>query len=133
MALAITLLALGVAVMGFLVRRARLRVEAHGVRWGWANLGFTMRREDLATVKIFRDAVALVPRRGSTWYVSARDWERFEEVGPALVKAGLPVETHEGTAPLQARMQSYGRVLNGLLLFDVLLALLGLLTALSVR
>ncbi len=132
MALAITLLAFGIAIMGFLVRRARLRVEAGGVRWGWDLVGFTLRREELSAINVYTDAVALLPHRGSTWYVSARDWDRFDELAPALAAAGLTVQKHARTAPLGARMQSYGRVLNGLLIIDVGLALLGLLTALSV-
>lgn len=107
---------LSVTLVGLAVRRARVTVEAGGVRWGWSWLGVRMDRDRLRGVAIYRDAIALVPRRGSTWFLSARDWDRFDALARAVARAGLPVETHDRDAPWRARLQSYGRVLDGLLI-----------------
>jgi len=101
--------------VGLAVRRASVEVGADGVRWGWRALGVRMDRGRIAQVAIYRDAVALEPRRGSTWFLSARDWDRFAALAVAMRRAGLPVVEHPRTAPWRARLQSYGRVLNGLM------------------
>jgi hypothetical protein len=103
---------MSVAVVGWAVRSARLRIDADGVRWGWDGLGFRMTRERLASVRIYDDTVALRPRRGSTWYLARRDWDGFDRVAPALRRAGLKTERRPGRAPLAARLQSYGLVLD---------------------
>jgi hypothetical protein len=36
-----------------------------------------------------------------------------------LRRAAIPVRDHDGRAPLRARLQSYGRFLDGLLVFAV--------------
>lgn len=111
-----------VAAVGYAVRRARLRIDGDGVRWGWSLFGFRMRPERLERIAAYRDAVAFTPKRGSTWYVSARDWHRFERIVGALRAAGLPFEEVPERAPLAARLQSYGAVLDGLLRANALAA-----------
>jgi hypothetical protein len=109
-----------VAGVGLAVRRARVTIEPGGVRWGWRWLGVRIDRDRLRSVDVHADAVVLRPRRGSTWHLSARDWERFAALVAAVERAGLPVIRHVGRAPLGARLQSYGRVLDGLLVLTML-------------
>lgn len=137
-----------VAMVGYAVRRARLRVDRDGVRWGWASIGFRMGPSRLRRVIVYRDAVALTPTRGSTWYLSRADWDGFERMPEALsealsgalastvarapiaASAGIVV-THAGRrAPLRARLQSYGRVLDALLILAAVAAIATLLLAL---
>ena len=121
-----------VAGVGFAVRRARLRIDFDGARWGWQLFGFRMKRTRIVRVAAYDDAVAFTPKRGSTWYVSHRDWHRFDEMVPALQAAGLPFEQHPERAPLAARLQSYGRVLDALLWADALAAGFALIASLTV-
>ena len=107
------------AFVGLAVRRARITIEAGGVRWGWTWLGVRMERERIRAVDIYDDAIALRPQRGSAWFLSARDWERFDALTRAVERAGFDV-TRAGTAPLAARLQSYGRVLDGLMILAII-------------
>jgi hypothetical protein len=116
--LAVPLVCWSVAAVGFAVRRARLRIDRDGVRWGWNDIGFRVTRDRMNRIDLYRDAIAVRQRRGSTWYVSGHDWDLFQRMPGALRRAGLPVETHERRAPLGARLQSYGIVLDLLLLAD---------------
>jgi hypothetical protein len=115
-----TLMFAGFAAVGLAVRRARVSVDASGVRWGWSWLGFRLERDTIRHADIYRDAVALRPRRGSTWYLSARDWDRWDALALAVERSGLTVIRHgDRGAPFGARLQSYGRVLDGLLLLTI--------------
>jgi hypothetical protein len=113
-----------VTLVGLAVRRARVTVDASGIRWGWSVVGVRMDKDRLRTVALYEDAIALVPRRGSRWFLSARDWDRFDALTRAVARAGLPVETHERKAPWRARLQGYGRVLDGLLIVAMIAATL---------
>lgn len=115
-----TLMFAGFAGVGLAVRRARITVDAGGVRWGWSFLGFRMDRDRIRGVDVYRDAIALRPRRGSTWFLSARDWERYDALVLAIERSGLAVTVHDARAPLGARLQSYGRVLDGLLVITMI-------------
>ena len=110
------------AVLGFLVRRARVAVTRDGIRWGWATLGFTQDAARIVTAHVYADGVALEAKRGSWWFLAARDWERFDALVRQLRRADLPVTDHEGKAPLRARLQSYGRFLDGLLYASIVAA-----------
>lgn len=123
------LMCFAVACLGFAVRAARLRVDSEGVRWGWRWGGFRMRRDRVRSVNAYRDAFALAPKRGSTWYLSRRDWNRFERVPAALRRAKIPFAQHEGRAPFAARLQSYGVVLDLLLVANALAATLAMIAA----
>jgi hypothetical protein len=105
-----------VTAVGLAVRSARIAIDPDGVRWGWSWLGFRMARARLVRADVFADGVALVSKRGS-WFLAARDWDRFDALVRALGRAGLPTTAHDHRAPWRARMQSYGRVLDGLLVF----------------
>jgi hypothetical protein len=131
-AMAMALTSASVALVGYLVRHARLRVDAQGVRWGWNIAGVRLSRERLTSAHVYEDAVAFEPRRGQFWYVSSRDWDRFDQIPGALARAQLPFSRRRGKAPLRARLQSYGRVLDGLLVLDLLLAVAGLMAALTI-
>lgn len=131
MLMVVSLMCASVAAVGYAVRRARLRIDADGVRWGWNEIGFRVTRDDMAGIDVYRDAVAVRQRRGSTWFVSGRDWDLFDRVPVALRRAGLPVESHTRRAPLGARLQSYGTVLDLLLVFDAVASVFALGVALG--
>jgi hypothetical protein len=126
------LICMSVAAVGFAVRSAHLRVDHDGVRWGWRWAGFRLGRDRLVRVDAYRDAFALKPKRGSTWYLSRRDWDNFDRVAQAMRAAGIEFTRHDRKAPIGARLQSYGGVLDTLLVLDALAALLALLAALVV-
>ncbi|TMQ19484.1 MAG: hypothetical protein E6J90_03375 [Deltaproteobacteria bacterium] len=107
------------AGLGFVVRRARVAITRDGVRWGWAMLGFHQPASRIATAHVYRDGIALEARRGSWWFIAARDWERFDVLVRHLRRADLPIRDHPVKAPLRARLQSYGRFLDLLLLGSV--------------
>jgi hypothetical protein len=109
-----------VALLGFYVRRAQVAVTRDGVRWGWASLGFTQEAARIVTAHVYRDGIALEAKRGSWWFLAARDWERFDALVRHLRRAELPIKDHDRKAPLRARLQSYGRFLDGLLVFCML-------------
>lgn len=104
-----------IALLGFAVRRAQLAVTRDGVRWGWEALNFTQQRARIVTAHAYEDGVALEARRGSWWFLAARDWDRFDALVRQLKRAELPVREHDTRAPLRARLQSYGRFLDALL------------------
>jgi hypothetical protein len=108
------------ALMGFIVRTARLAITRDGVRWGWDQVNFTQEAARIACAHIWRDGITLESRRGSWWFLGARDWDRFDALVRQLRRAELPFEEHATVAPLRARLQSYGRFLDGLLVFSVL-------------
>lgn len=115
----ITLMLAGFVAVGLAVRRARVTVDAGGVRWGWGWLGFRLERDRIRTVDIYRDAIAFRQRRGSTWFLTAWDWDRFDGLVLAVERAGLPTRVNDRRAPIGARLQSYGRVLDGLLVISM--------------
>ena len=117
------------ALLGFAVRRARLAVTRDGVRWGWTALGFTQQAARIVTAHVYRDGVALEARRGSWWFLAARDWDRFDALVRQLRRAELPIEDHDGNAPLRARLQSYGCFLDGLLIASMAAAVAVMLWA----
>jgi len=111
-----------VALLGFAVRRARVTVTRDGVRWGWSGLSFTQERARIARAHVWKDGVTLEARRGSWWFLAARDWDRFDALVRQLRRAELPVEDHSTAAPLRARLQSYGRFLDGMLVASMFAA-----------
>lgn len=125
---ALTAMALG--GLGAAVRRAQVAIAADGVRWGWGRWSVRMDRDRIVRVELFDDAIALRARRGSPWFLSRRDWDRFEQMRRAVAAAGLPAAEHARRAPLTARLQSYGRVLDAIIVLAILgAAMLALLAA----
>ncbi|HEY3807949.1 MAG TPA: hypothetical protein VGL61_35435 [Kofleriaceae bacterium] len=118
------------ALLGFIVRSARLEVTRDGVRWGWDALHFTQSASRLKRARVWTDGVTLESKRGGTWFLGARDWDRFDALVRQLRRAELPVEEHAAKAPLRARMQSYGRFLDGLLVGSIVSAMFVALWAL---
>lgn len=104
-----------IALLGFAVRRARVAVTRDGVRWGWEALGFTQEASRIVSAHVYVDGVAFEAKRGSWWYIAARDWDRFDAFVRQLRRAELPITDHSGKAPLRARLQSYGRFLDAML------------------
>jgi len=103
------------ATLGLVVRRAQVAITRDGVRWGWTSFGFHQPAARIATAHIYEDGIALEARRGSWWFIAARDWDRFDVLVRYLRRAELPTRDHAGRAPLRARLQSYGRFLDWLL------------------
>jgi hypothetical protein len=108
-----------VSLLGFAVRRARIVVTRDGVRWGWSFLAFHQQASRIKTAHVYRDGVALEARRGSWWFLGARDWDRFDALVRQLRRTELPLIDHEGRAPFRARLQSYGRFLDSLLVLAI--------------
>lgn len=104
-----------VALLGWSVRAARLSVTRDGVRWGWRWMGFRQQAHRVANGHIYRDGIALEAKRGSWWFLSARDWDRFAVLVRQLRRTHVRCVDHDTTAPLRARLQSYGRFLDALL------------------
>jgi len=121
-AVVLPLMCVSIAGLGFAIRRARLHVSAAGIRWGWKNLGFRLGPARIRALSLYRDAVAVRPSRGSLWYLSARDWDRFDELARSVRRARLPLEELDRRAPWRARLQSYGTVLDLLLLVSALVS-----------
>jgi hypothetical protein len=117
---AVSCAALG--LVGAAVRRARVTVAADGVRWGWGALTVRMSRERIIRCDIYADGIALRARRGSTWFLARRDWDRFDTLARAVADVGLPCATLDRKAPFSARLQSYGRILDGLMIAATLAA-----------
>lgn len=108
------------AMLGLSVRRARVAITRDGVRWGWRSFGFHQPAARIAMAHIYQDGVALEARRGSWWFIAARDWDRFDVLVRHVRRSALPTQDHDGKAPLRARLQSYGRFLDWLLRLSVL-------------
>lgn len=108
-----------ISALGFAVRRARVAVSRDGVRWGWEALGFTQEASRIVRVHVYADGAAFEAKRGSTWFIAARDWDRFDAFVRQLKRAELPLQEHPGKAPLRARLQSYGRFLDALLVLSI--------------
>lgn len=108
-----------VALLGVAVRRATVRVGREGVRWGWRLFSVRQAAERVLEVRVYRDGATLRSPRGS-WFLAARDWDRFEVLARALAQSRLPVARFEGAAPWRQRLQSYGRTLDGLLIASAL-------------
>ena len=108
-----------VAGLAIAIRSARLEVSAEGVRWGWDRLSFRMGLDRLRLARVWPNAVAVVPRRGTTWVLVPRDWEPFDAFRAAFVAAGLPLEDHPSPAPRRVRVQGYGWLLDVLVWLNV--------------
>lgn len=122
---------ISVAVLGWSVRKARLRVADAQIRWGWSLFGFHAQLSRLRWVRAYTDAVAVRPKRGSVWYLGETDWDRFADLPRALRDASIPVERFERHAPLWARLQSYGRFLDVLLVLNAAVAAIALVAAIA--
>ena len=117
------------AGLGVVVRRARVTITRDGVRWGWTAFGFHQPAARIAVAHVYDDGITLEARRGSWWFIAARDWDRFDALVRQLRRTELPIRDHTGKAPLRARLQSYGRFLDLLLLGSALGAVVVMLWA----
>jgi hypothetical protein len=110
------------ALFGVAVRRATVSIGRAGVRWGWRSIGVRQQADRIVEIRLYDDGATLRRRRGH-WFLSARDWDRFEAMARVFSSAGLPVTAYPGKAPFRHRMQSYGRALDGLLILAMLIQL----------
>jgi len=108
------------SVLGLAVRSARISVTRDGVRWGWRSFGFHQSAAKITVAHVYADGVTLEAKRGSWWFISARDWDRFDVLVRYVRRSELPTRDHDGKAPLRARLQSYGRFLDWLLRLSVI-------------
>jgi len=108
-----------VAGLAIAIRSARLEVSQDGVRWGWDRLSFRVGLERFRLARIWPNAVAVVPRRGTPWVLVPRDWEPFDALRTAFVAAGLPLEEQPRPAPRRVRVQGYGWLLDVLVWLNV--------------
>jgi hypothetical protein len=127
MGIVISLLNIALAGLALVVRSAHLRFDKDGIHWGWGTLGFRMKTPRIGIVRQYRGGVAVVPRRGTPWYLSSRDWSPWSSVGDAVRDAGLPTETFDRRAPVWARLQGYGVALDLLLVLAFLMATAGVI------
>jgi hypothetical protein len=104
------------------VRTARVAITRDGIRWGWTALSFTQSASRIVMAHIYTDGIAFQATRGSKWFLAARDWERFDVLVRQVRRAELPTTDHDGKAPFRQRLQSYGRVLDSLVVFSVIAA-----------
>ena len=125
------LVCLSIAGVGLAVRRATIRIDKAGIRWGWVGASVRMKPARIARVIAYDDAIALKPKRGSTWFLSSRDWEGFTGALRALQRAEIEHEKKDGRAPWRARLQSYGRALDGLMILSCIIVTYVLLAAMS--
>ena len=110
---------LGFTTLALAIRSARVAITRDGVRWGWTSLGFTQPRAKMTCAHIYVDGIALEAKRGSKWFIAARDWDRFDGLVRQIRRAELPHEVHVGRAPLRQRLQAYGRFLDGLVIASI--------------
>jgi hypothetical protein len=113
------------AMIGLAVRSARLAVSRDGVRWGWTSLGFTQQASRVVRASVYRDGITLESKRGSWWFLAARDWDRFDALVRQLRRTDMAIAEHPIKAPYRARLQSYGRFLD-LMLISSIVASIGL-------
>ena len=80
------------ALLGFVVRRARDRGHARRRALGLVERSAsTSKRRASSRAHVYRDGVALEARRGSWWFLAARDWDRFDVLVRQLRRAELPL------------------------------------------
>jgi len=116
-----------VAGLGVLIRSAKLRFFTDRIQWSLPYFEFSLPVAKLSKVVAYGQTIAFEPRKGSTWFISDRDWNEFNKVPDALASCGFEVESKtDEPIPWKARVQSYGLVLDGLLVVN-LLACIGLL------
>jgi hypothetical protein len=84
------LLVTGLAVA---IRTARVAITRDGIRWGWTALGFTQSAARIVMAHVYTDGIALEAKRGSKWFLAARDWDRFEVLVRQVRRAELPVKS----------------------------------------
>jgi len=110
------------AMLVLVVRQAAVGVDEDGVSWGWGGFSFRAGRARIKLCRIYGDAVAVVMKRGSTWYLTGRDYTPFARLAAAVRASRLPVEEIPRNAPLAARLQAYGVALDIILILDALVA-----------
>ncbi len=108
-----------VSMLGFIVRSAKLELTRDGVRWGWESVSFSQTAAAWKCAHVWTDGITLERKRGGTWFLGSGDWDRFEALVRQLRRTTLPFEDHATKAPLRARMQSYGKFLDGLLVGSI--------------
>jgi hypothetical protein len=107
------------ALLGVAVRSARLAISRDGVRWGWAVFGFTQSTSKVVRASVYRDGITLESKRGSWWFLAARDWDRFDALVRQVRRTDMPIAEHDIVAPFRARMQSYGKFLDLMLMVSI--------------
>lgn len=123
------LIVTSIALVCYAVRRARLRIDGSGVRWGWSAVGFRVVRDRLAGAVVYDDAIAFRRPRGGPWYLAGHDFAEFAAIPAALRAAGIPFERKARRAPWRSRLQTYGVALDVLIVLDAVFAAIVLVLA----
>jgi hypothetical protein len=113
-----------VALVFYVIRQGRLRVDGGAVRWGWNLVSFRMPAERMARIRLYKDGASLVSQRRGAWHLLARDWERWSDVARALARLPVQIERPEASVPFMGRLQSYGRALDVMLVINSVAATL---------
>ena len=119
-----------IAALGWLVRSAVVTFDGVALRWVVLGVAFAVEPPRLRGATVYRDGLALQVGRGSPWFLAHRDWDGLGLVVDELVEAAVvPTTAQARPAPWRARIQSYGRVPDGLVVAAMLEALVVVLTA----
>lgn len=117
-----------VSLVCWAVRKATLIIGSDGISWGWGQLRVKMKRARIQEVCYYDDAIALVPGKGSTWYLSQQDWLTFNDV-EADLQQHWPNPSKGIKAPLRAKLQAYGITVNLLAVGSASVAILLFVTS----
>ncbi len=117
----LALVCVSIAGVGYAVRKATVRIDAGGIRWGWSAIGGRVGPARIKALHYYEKGMAVVRPSGSPWYLSRYDWDLYARIPKVCADAGLPLVRKDGSPPLRARMQAYGVALD-LLVLGTLLA-----------
>lgn len=118
-----------IAGVGLAIRRAQVWLDAGGLRWGWSLATIRVEPQRIREIHVYLDGLALAIGRGAPWFLARRDWADFDTLARAASRSGRPVVAHGQPAPWRARLQAYGRVLDGLMVASMLGAAIMVLAA----
>lgn len=113
---------LAIALVGLAVRNARVIVDEGGLYWGWKNLGGRVPKVQIDKVLVYEKGLTMSSTKNTVWYLAQYDWEEFDSMPHAFVKAGVSVENRPGNAPWRARIKAYGVFLDGLMVFTLMMS-----------
>ncbi len=108
-----------IASVGLAIRRAQVWLDAGGLRWGWSLATIRVEPQRIREIHVYLDGLALAIGRGAPWFLARRDWADFDALARAAGRSGIAVVLHDRAAPWRARLQAYGRVLDGLMIASI--------------
>ena len=110
-----------IAALGVVIRSAKLRIFEEKIQWSIPYFQFALPKEKVANVVSYTNTLAFVAQKGSSWFVTERDWKEFPRMEDAVTSCGYQVSSKKSEkTPLKAKMQSYGHVLDALLVCNLM-------------